>query len=158
MDSPATIRPASEQDSARITELVRGEKLNPIGLDWPHFLVAEDDQGRVVGCGQIKPHKDGTLELASIVVEPEQRGKGLGRALIERLIGGVDQPLWLMCRSSLVPLYEKFEFEEIEPDEEQPTYFQRVRRLASVYHFLRGTGEYLAVMRRPAQAAAQSPH
>lgn len=156
MDPAVTLRPAREQDSDRIHQLVRAEKLNPTGLDWTRFLVAEDRQGRVVGCGQIKPHRDGTLEMASIVVEEELRGKGLGRRIIERLIDGIHQPLWLMCRSSLVPLYEQFEFEEVDADAEQPAYFRRVRRLASVYHFLKGTGEYLAVMCRPAQTAQHS--
>ena len=155
MDPGVTIRPARAQDSDRIHQLVRAEKLNPTGLEWARFLVAEDRQGRVVGCGQIKPHRDGSLEMASIVVEKGLRGKGLGRRLIERLIDGVHQPLWLMCRSSLVPLYERFGFDEIDADAAQPAYFRRVRRLASVYHFLKGTGEYLAVMCRPAKSAQQ---
>ena len=156
MDPAVTVRPAREQDSDRIHQLVRAEKLNPTGLDWRRFLVAEDRQGRVVGCGQIKPHRDGSLEMASIVVEEDLRGEGLGRLLIERLIDGIHQPLWLMCRSSLVPLYEQFGFEEVDANAEQPAYFRRVRRLASVYHFLKGTGEYLAIMCRPAQTPERS--
>lgn len=148
MQASIALRPAREQDAPAIARLVRGAKLNPTGLDWERFTVAEDSSGEVVGCGQIKPHRDGSLELASLVVEPRLRGKGIGRRLIESLLNDVNQPVWLMCRSSLVPLYERFGFEEMAPEEPQPRYFQRVRRLASVYHFLRGTGEYLAVMCR----------
>ncbi|MDX1600797.1 MAG: GNAT family N-acetyltransferase, partial [Anaerolineales bacterium] len=104
----------------------------------------------------IKPHRDGSLEMASVVVEEDLRGEGLGRLLIERLIDGIHQPLWLMCRSSLIPLYEKFGFEEVDADAEQPAYFRRVRRLASVYHFLKGTGEYLAIMCRPVRTPQHS--
>lgn len=145
------LRPAREQDEGRITQLVRSERLNPTGLNWEHFLVLEGPDGSVVGCGQIKPHGDGTLELASLVVVEARRGRGLGRRLIEALLDGVGQPVWLMCRSSLTPLYRRFGFEEVATDEAQPAYFQRVRRLVGVYHFLRGTGEYLAVMCRPAE-------
>lgn len=148
MDRSIELRPAQEDDAADIARLVRGAKLNPTGLDWKRFTVAEDSDGNVVGCGQVKPHRDGSLELASLVVDPRLRGQGVGRRLIESLLEGVSQPLWLMCRSSLVPLYERFGFEEVGPDDKQPRYFRRVRRLASVYHFLRGTGEYLAVMFR----------
>ncbi len=148
MDRSIALRPAREGDAPEIGRLVRRAKLNPTGLDWKRFTVAEDARGNVVACGQIKPHRDGTLELASLVVEPRLRGEGLGRRLIEALLEGVSQPLWLMCRSSLVPLYERFGFEEVGPDDHQPRYFRRVRHLASVYHFLRGTGEYLAVMCR----------
>lgn len=155
MDTSFSIRPARSQDAGRIAELVRSEKLNPTGLEWSRFLVAEDQHGRIVGCGQVKPHRDGTVELASIVVEEELRGRGLGRQLIERLIEGVSQPLWLMCRSSLVSLYQRFGFQEVDADADQPPYFRRVRRLASVYHFLRGTGEYLAVMCRPYERASK---
>lgn len=151
MDRSVDLRPAQEGDAGEIARLVRAAKLNPTGLNWKRFTVAEDHEGNVVGCGQVKPHRDGSLELASLVVDPDLRGQGLGRRLIESLLEGVSQPMWLMCRSSLVPLYERFGFEEVGPDDHQPRYFRRVRRLADAYHFLRGKGEYLAVMcREPA--------
>lgn len=140
------MRPARPGDQDRITDLVRSARLNPIKLKWDRFLVVETEHGRVVACGQVRRHRDGTRELASIVVEEGWRGRGLGRQLIEALMSRYDRPLWLMCRSNLAPLYAKFGFEEVAPQDAQPAYFQRVRTLASVYHFLASTGEHLAVM------------
>lgn len=142
------LRPAAAQDEETIRALVRRAGINPFGLSWSRFTVAEDPQGQVVGCGQLKPHKDGTLELASLAVQEEWRGRGLGRRLVEDLIERADGELWLMCRSSLVSFYGRQGFVEVPPEGEQPAYFARVRRLADVFHWLRGTGEYLAVMVR----------
>ena len=47
--------------------------LNPFSLGWPRFLVAEDG-GRVVGVAQIKPHGDGSRELASLAVVARPAG------------------------------------------------------------------------------------
>lgn len=140
------IRPARAEDQARINDLVRSARLNPLRLDWNNFVVAEEQDGEVVACGQIRTHRDGTQELASIVVDEGWRGRGLARAVIERLMDRAGRPLWLMCRSGLAPLYDRFGFEEVGPQDDQPTYFRRVRGLASVYHLLAGTGEHLSIM------------
>jgi N-acetylglutamate synthase-like GNAT family acetyltransferase len=142
------IRKANEDDAQSIHTLVREAGINPLGLKWERFMVAVDPSDHVVGCGQLKPHRDGSLELASLAVRESWQGRGMGRALVEALIGDVETELWLMCRSSLTPLYEKFGFSEVGMDEKQPVYFRRVRRLASVFHMLAKTGEYLAVMVR----------
>ncbi len=140
------MRPAESADEAAIRVLVNDARLNPFGLDWQRFTVAESRGGTVVGCAQLKPHKEDIVELASLVVEEDWRGRGLGRRLIERLLAEATQPVWLMCRSSLVPLYRKFGFREVSPEDEQPAYFARIRRLASIYHWFRGRDEHLAIM------------
>ena len=49
-------------------------RMNPLGLDVRRFLVAEDESGQVVGCGQLAPlGSPGALELRSLVVEPGNR-------------------------------------------------------------------------------------
>jgi Acetyltransferase (GNAT) family len=47
-----------------------------------------DDDGRIVGVGQLLQHSDGARELASVVVEPECRGYGLACRLIDGLLSG----------------------------------------------------------------------
>ena len=71
-----SIRSAQEAESAQIKALIHEVGINPTGLDWRRFLVAVDGLGRVIGCGQIKPHGSDILELASIAVSPEHRGQG----------------------------------------------------------------------------------
>jgi GNAT superfamily N-acetyltransferase len=48
------------------------------------FLVARDD-GRAVGCGAIRLLDARTAEVKRMYVEPAQRGKGVGRAVLARL-------------------------------------------------------------------------
>ena len=58
-----------------------------------------------------------------------------------------DGTLYLMCRSGLGPLYEKFGFYPLEYDE-MPRYFQRVSKLVGVLNAVRKTNETLLVMCR----------
>jgi amino-acid N-acetyltransferase len=129
-----------------IKRLVRAARINPLGLDWRRFVVAVDPAGAVIGAGQVKPHPDGTRELASIVVRPKWRGRGVARAIIEQLMRESEPPLWLMCRSSLRGLYHRFGFGEVVEAGDMPPNFRRMRRLAGALEFLAQHGEYLAVM------------
>lgn len=141
------LRPATESDSPIIRDLVHLGRINPTGLDWERFLLAESPQGVVVGCGQIKPHRDGSYELASIVVHPDWRGRGVARKIIEELLAGHSDDLYLMCRSELGSLYEKFGFYTIRQDE-MPRYFRRISRLAGLFEGLARAGTSLLVMKR----------
>ena len=142
------LRQATEADQPAIRQLVHQAGINPLGLNWRRFTLAQDECGRIVGCGQLKPHRDGVVELASVAVEESRRGQGIGRRLIEGLIERGPDELWLMCRSSLAPLYQGFGFAQVESPAAMPTYFRRVRGLAGLIHNLARTNEYLAVMRR----------
>ena len=143
---PVRLRLATREDQAIIHRLVHQANINPLDLDWQRFLLAVDEAGAALGCGQVKPHRDGSRELASIVVIESWRRRGVARALIERLMADAGPPLWLTCRSGLVPLYVRFGFGLVGPDEPQPAYFRRVRRLAAAFGMLAGSGESLAVM------------
>ncbi len=109
---PYHIRRARADDQATIRALVHGEHLDPMTLDWPNFLVAEGDGGRVVGIGQIKPLR-GARELGSLVVVADWRERGVGAALIHALMADEPGPLFLVCRERRVPYYRKFGFREI---------------------------------------------
>lgn len=142
----STIRPAREEEAAQIRDLIHLVGINPMGLDWKRFVVAVDDQDRMIGCGQLKPHGQDILELASIAVYPEHRGKGIGRAIIEALLKDPRRPLYLMCESSNGPLYEKFGFQVISY-KEMPRYFQRMSKLAGLATTLAGREERLLIMK-----------
>ena len=142
-----SIQAASEDQAEAIKQLVYDSGINPTALNWQHFIVALDERMKLIGCGQVKTHADGSQELASLAVAPAIQGQGIGRELIEQLISTQDGPLYLMCQSSLGPLYERFGFEHIEGDE-IPKYFRRVSQLAGVLASLRVQGETLYIMRR----------
>jgi N-acetylglutamate synthase-like GNAT family acetyltransferase len=140
-----TIRPARETEDSQIRELIHQVGINPLGLDWKRFVVAVDDRAEMLGCGQIKPHGE-ILELASIAVYPEYRGKGVARLIIEHLLKDSPRPLYLMCQSSLGPLYEKFGFRAI-PYQEMPRYFQRLSKVAGLIETLARRKEHLLIMK-----------
>jgi N-acetylglutamate synthase-like GNAT family acetyltransferase len=140
------LRPATHNEAGEIRRLVRQAGINPFGLDWRRFTLALASDGKVIGCGQLKPHGNDVVELASLVVEESWRGLGIGRRLVEELIDQAGRPLWLMCGSSLVPLYEKFGFVEVAPDQAQPGYFARMRRVVAIFNTLAAREQYLAIM------------
>jgi amino-acid N-acetyltransferase len=142
-----TIRPAEISDQQAIQKLIRQARINPTGLAWERFLVAADQNGKVIGCGQIKPHSDGSRELASIAVIPEYRHQGIASTLIEELLAKSTGELYLMCRSSLGPFYERFGFRSVEGND-LPPYFKRMKRLARLIKSLDKNGETLLVMKR----------
>lgn len=125
-----TLHPAVESQSVQIKALIKLVGINPASLDWKRFLVALDENSRVIGCGQIKPHGGNIFELASIAVSPDHRGEGIARAVIEKLLVGSHRPLYLTCLAPNEGLYEKFGFKSI-PRERMPRYFQR---LLMVFH------------------------
>jgi N-acetylglutamate synthase-like GNAT family acetyltransferase len=140
-------RPAKQKDFAAIRDLIRAVHINPLGLDWRRFIIAADSSGRLIACGQIKPHQDGSLELASIAVIPELRRQGIATKIIERLIGSNPGPLFLTCRASLEKFYMRFGFSRLET-EEMPPYFRRMARMARIARALKLVPVDLLVMKR----------
>jgi N-acetylglutamate synthase-like GNAT family acetyltransferase len=141
------IRPARKEDSRAIRALVRAVKINPFGIRWSRFLIAVDANNHLLGCGQVKVHRDGSSELASIAVIPAGRRQGLASALIERLVATHAQPLYLTCRSHLGEFYERFGFQVIQPPE-MPAYFRRVYGLVNLFARCPRARPDLLVMRR----------
>ena len=142
-----SIRPARQEDFPAIRSLIHAVGINPMSLDWRRFLIAVDEQGALLGCGQIKPHGDGTRELASIAVQEWARSRGIARALIEALLDRERRrPLYLMCRARLETLYVRFGFQPVDPAE-MPPYFRRISRMASLFNSKAPTEDQLSVMR-----------
>lgn len=131
MDDAVKLRDAVKADFPAIRALVRQTGINPLGLDWRRFIVAESPTGEFIGCGQLKPHSDDSLELASLAVVPAWRRRGVARLIIQALMAKAPHPLYLTCRGALGPFYEKFGFRVLRPDE-MPPYFRRLSRLAGI--------------------------
>jgi N-acetylglutamate synthase-like GNAT family acetyltransferase len=140
------LRHALESDAKSISDLIHLVGINPMGLDWSRFVVAVDTEGRLVGCGQIKPHGSEIRELASIAAHPDHRGKGIARSIIQQLLDENPRPLYLMCMSHNGGLYQKFGFRALQ-DEELPRYFSRIKKVFKLADVFRKTGEDLLVMK-----------
>lgn len=124
------LRRATRSDLRQIRRLIYSERLNPLGLDWRRFWLAVDEDGQMIGCGQVKPHRDGSRELASIAVRPEWRRRGAASAIIRRLLAEHPAPLYLTCRAELVGFYARFGFGAVEHPAELPPYFRRVAQFS----------------------------
>lgn len=141
------IRPATATDQKTIQHIIHDAGINPMSLDWHRFVIAEDD-GAVVGIGQIKPHGDGSRELASIAVIPERQSQGIGGEIIRTLIEQERGPLYLTCRGQLETYYTRFGFRRVPRDEMTP-YFRRIIRVVNIFTpIMRGV--HIIVMRRDA--------
>ena len=153
MDEQAfTLRPATAGDAAAIKTLIRQSGINPMGLNWPRFVLAVDGNDEMIGCVQLKPHGDDSVELASLAVVPEWQGRGLARVLIEHMLAQHPGLLYLMCRAELGSLYEKFGFQSLVV-EDMPPYFRRIARLVDFLGVLRPNSEGLLIMRRCEETA-----
>jgi N-acetylglutamate synthase-like GNAT family acetyltransferase len=142
-----TVRPATREDFPAIRSLIHTVQINPTGLNWNRFLVAVTPQGNLLGCGQIKPHVDGSREMASIAVQEQARGQGVARVVIEALLTlEPERPLYLMCRARLKSLYNKFGFHTIGL-EEMPPYFRRIGLVERIINSKAQLDDRLLVMR-----------
>ena len=127
----AFIRKASVGDETSIRSLVRQAGLNPLGLHWRNFIVAED-AGGIVACGQLRPHRRGSAELASLVVSPARRGAGIGSELVRTLIRRGPPQLYLMCEAKMRRYYAAFGFSVVAAGQ-LPSEMQALFRLGSIF-------------------------
>jgi N-acetylglutamate synthase-like GNAT family acetyltransferase len=140
------LRPATAEDERLIRATIRAMRLNPLGLDWRRFTIAETQAGRFAGCVQVKPHRDGSRELASLAVSPAFRGRGVARLLINHLFASEAPPLYLTCRAELHDFYQKFGFCSLTDASDMPPYFRRLSRLAGAFLFLARRTDRMLVM------------
>ncbi|MBI5304599.1 MAG: GNAT family N-acetyltransferase [Chloroflexi bacterium] len=139
-------RPATQSDQPIITRIIRDADINPMALDWHRFLVAEE-KDEIIGVGQIKPHGDGSREIASIAVIPARQGQGIARKIIEQLLAQEKRTVYLTCRGQLESFYTRFGFRKIERAE-MPPYFRRIIWIANILIPLLRRGVRIIVMMR----------
>jgi N-acetylglutamate synthase-like GNAT family acetyltransferase len=152
------ISPATQSDQKTIERIIRDANINPMSLDWRRFLVAEEvgdpepcpeqsrrGSGRIVGVGQIKPHDDGSRELASIAVIPERQRQGIASEIIRALLANESGDLYLICRDELESFYVRFGFRKVGQTEMTP-YFRKIIRVVNI--FARVAGRRGIVMKR----------
>jgi N-acetylglutamate synthase-like GNAT family acetyltransferase len=137
---------ALESDFPAIKTLIRETGINPMSLEWQRFRVAKSfPDNQFIGCGQLKPHGDGTVELASIAVQPAWRKKGVASAMVQKLMEEGPRPLYLTCVSTMGPFYQKFGFRPID-GAALPKYFRRLSKIAGLINALHLMNEKMLVM------------
>jgi N-acetylglutamate synthase-like GNAT family acetyltransferase len=130
-----SLRPARSEDFSAIRQLIHQVGINPMGLQWERFVLAVDEEGAMIGCGQIKVHGDGSRELASIAVIETWRKKEVASTIIRHLMENENGRLFLTCRTVLGPFYQRFGFRQAAPNELTP-YFSRLSRLVRLMRSL----------------------
>jgi N-acetylglutamate synthase-like GNAT family acetyltransferase len=111
----ATVRAATAADAAAIRALVRGApRMNPTGLDWPNFVVAEEG-GAVVGTAQLRPAGRGAAELGSLVVRGDLRGRGLGGRLVEAALARAEGRVLVVVAAAHAGFYRRRGFLPVRP-------------------------------------------
>lgn len=149
--APVAIRPAAPHDQDPIRALVRGERLNPTGLDWPHFIVAEDERG-IVGAVQLRRHADGARELGSLVVAPAARGQGIATRLVDTLLAPQRDSVLMITDGAHAGHFRRWGFRTIDAREAPRSvrFNHRMGRLARLLSLLRRLPpRRLVVLQRP---------
>ena len=147
------IRPAFAHEQVCIRALVRAERMNPTGLDWPNFLVAVDQRG-VVGAVQMRKHPDGSRELGSLVVIRSARGQGIASRLIDALLADEDGPVFMITDGAHSAHYAQWGFRRIAPLRASPCIRRNyvIGRLAIILSILKGLPRRrLVVLERPGE-------
>ncbi len=118
-----SVRKAKKGEAERAVALARALGLDYPGMDADELWIAERD-GRVIGAVALKEHPD-CLELCALGVEPGERGRGIGRDLVEALMAGAPGTVHL---ATIIP--EFFE----------ACGFVRARDIPATFPAKRGTG------------------
>lgn len=142
---PVTLRPATAADQPTIRTLIHVVGINPLGLHWSRFTIAEHD-GQFIGCAQLKPHRDGSLELASVAVWPQYHGRGVGRTLVQHLVASAPHDLYLTCLAHNEAFYRQFGFSTVTDSPNLSPYFRRIARIMRLLRPIFGRGR---IMFRP---------
>lgn len=118
--SGAELRPARTADLPAIEMLLTTSDLPLAGVaeNLPGFVVAESD-GAIVGTAALEVCCDNAL-LRSVAVAPEWRSRGLGRALVTRVIADAEarglRALYLLTTTA-ERYFPSFGFHQIARDE-----------------------------------------
>lgn len=144
------IRKANKADQKDIQRLIRMVGINPTGLKWQRFILTVDEDDNLIGCAQMKPHRDGSIELASVAVNPAYQGQKIASQMIEHLLQRQTQNVFLTCRKSMTGFYDQFAFSELLDLASMPSYFRRVKKLFNWLQKIFPKLEELSVMVRQA--------
>jgi amino-acid N-acetyltransferase len=89
------VRPARISDMRQVEPLINGfarqalmlpKSVDQLSRMFREFVVAEDESGRVLGCGALRVYNEVLAEIASLAVDERAHGLGIGRRLVERLV------------------------------------------------------------------------
>ncbi len=144
------LRAATAEDEATIRHIIRTARLNPFGLHWQRFVVAQSGS-QVAGIGQVKTLGDGTRELASLAVLPQHQDRAIGSCIVWTLVDRTPGPLYLRCAGHNEGYYLRFGFRTLAVAE-MPRSLRRmyigVSAILPLVNWVTGSRERLVIMGR----------
>ena len=134
-----SVRRARTTDVRRIDELVDGYARERILLakervtlyeSVPEFQVAQDGEGRVIGCGAVHVLWEDLGEIRTLAVDPRWRGHGVGRVLLASLLDQArDYGLRrLFCLTFEIDFFRRHGFEVIDGTPVEPEVYGELLR------------------------------
>lgn len=78
------LKTAESHHQDEILKIIQQENLDKVNVHYSEFIIALK-QKRIIGIGRIRKHAE-INELCSLGILPEERGKGIGRAIVKALI------------------------------------------------------------------------
>ncbi len=112
------VRPAKVTDIIAIEGLLVSADGDLENLAEDQFVVAEDEDGAILGCGRLRPYPD-FCELASLAVAQDARARGVGRGIVSSLLELYQGPIFLICEDNVVDFFRRFDFGLI-PETDMP--------------------------------------
>lgn len=122
--SQITVRPARPADVHEIVDIVQplveerillGKDLVDFYEQIQGFFVAEDAASVIVGCGALHVMWEDLAEIRTLAVRPQWLGRGVGSALVTRLIERARELglRRIFCLTFEVDFFESHEFKQI---------------------------------------------
>ena len=140
MRTPEEARAFERLNVAWINELFTLEGADRAALSDPFGTIVEPggdvliarSNGRIVGCVALIFAGEGLFELSKMAVDPAERGKGVGRKLVDAVLERSKElgatSLFLVSNSRLttaVGLYESVGFRHVAPEDLGPMHYER---------------------------------
>ena len=101
------VRPAQVTDIPAIEALLVSAAGDRENLADDQFVVAEDEDLAIFGCGRLRPYPD-FCELASMAVAREAQARGVGRGIVSSLLERYKGPVYLICEDNVVDFFRRF--------------------------------------------------
>ncbi len=134
------IEAAKAADLPEIDELIATVDGDRVDLATDQFVVAKSEDARILGCGRLRPYPE-FCEIASLAVADGVRAKGIGRAIVRRLLERYAGTIYLICDDDVVEFFRRFWFELI-LEAEMPT------GLRSKWDYFRSPAGTMNLMKR----------
>lgn len=106
---------ATRHDRGDIVDLLKTRAWDDADVSEGAWYIAR--HGVVIGCVQVVEVAPQTVVVDNVLVHQDQRGKGVGEALIKAAMNAKGGTMYLCCHEENVAFYERFGFAALDVDQ-----------------------------------------